>query len=287
MTDNLITLPDDVIDPIKESMEAGGGVQLPFDVCYFWVVNGDARMSQMGGVSYFGGWNGSRDAIDEFVASTQNVVPASFKAVDRTYEDGKTSTNYETRHLIVAPIAFRQSWMTDDNLRHDHYVNGGRQHAQYLAYMMVKEGENYAPWGPVVLSGKGYQARNITDAFSAWEHATKDARRAIAPNVPSYFFALAIGTFGQTPDFKEVGGKAKAKITPIKPYMPEQITPELMRKLFVGESVAAIMADLRNQAVDWLNAWKGEGVDTLTKSNNDNGNAPSNFVDNPNDDIPF
>jgi hypothetical protein len=287
---NKISLPTEYTQEIASGMEAGGGIQLPFSVCYGWVVNGKSELKQLGGVAYFGGWNFRRTEVDDYIAETQNEIPSYFKPVERETET-ETILSYESRYIMVAPIAFRQSWITENKQRFDHYVEGGRPHAQVLCYLLdYRKDEHgnpiYPGFGPIVISGKGYQARNIRDAFAAWEKYTAPLRREIAPGVSSYFFAVCLGTFGDKPNFVQVGGQAKSTITPIVAWLPENLTAGTLAKLFVGETVAATMVDFKQQAVDWLSAWKGTGQDQMPSKYADNGanNAPENF---PPDNEPF
>jgi hypothetical protein len=176
--------------------------------------------------------------------------------------------------VIVAPIGRRVSWLTDGK-RSSEYVEGGRRHLQVLAYMAEAQGDNgsrtYTPWGPVVLTSKGYQARNLLDSFARWDRATAQIRRKIAPGVPAWCFYLALGTFEKDRHVMNVGKPgAQSPITPITSYIPEHLTEDLINNLFVGNEIAAVMSDLQDQAAEWLAAWK-TGDAAVAEEYNENG----------------
>ena len=132
-----------------------------------------------------------------------------------------------------------------------------------LAYLFEKQGENgkakFVPWGPVVLTAKGYQARNLLDAFARWDKATSQVRWKIAPGVPAWCFYLSLGTFGRDRQALNVGKPgAQSPITPISVYIPDRLTESFVSNLFVGSQVAEQMSTIQDQATAWLKAWKEE-----------------------------
>jgi len=271
---NFITVPKEVSDNIKDGMEHGGSIQLPFAAPFVYVQNGNPQLKAAGGVSYFGGWSTDKDAMDECLKETGQELPKYFTAEEMTSSEGKPLSNYASRFVVCAPIAFRESWIKNKD-RYPEYQEGTRRHVQMIAYLADSwiEGEKgkrqrlYAPWGPVVLTAKGYQAKNILDAFGAWIHMTKDVRRVIAPEVPAYFFSACLGTFGEEPNFQRVGkGAQTSLITPIELYQPPTMDEAVVRRLFVGEAVYTIMSDCKEQAKDWLVAWKEQSLDMLNKA---------------------
>ena len=270
---NLITVPKEISDNIKDGMEHGGAIQLPFAAPFIYVSNGNARFQKAGGVSYFGGWSTDKDAMDEVLKETAQELPKYFTAEEMTSSEGKPLNVYTSRFVVCAPIAFRESWVHEKN-RYPEYREGTRRHVQMIAYLADSwiEGEKgsrqrkYAPWGPVVLTAKGYQAKNILDAFGAWVHMTKEVRRVIAPDVPAYFFSACLGTFGEQPNFQKVGSTQTSSITPIELYEPPSMDEAVVRRLFVGEAVYTIMADCKEQSKEWLTAWKEQSLDMLHKN---------------------
>ena len=242
-------------------MRAGETVELPFPVVYVWALNGQASYKSQGGALYYGGWACKTEDLQGTADQQGLSIPADWKQVTIASRDGGEFEAFTSRSILVAPIGKRLSWLLDGKRSAD-YMEGGRRHLQVLAYMAEGRGENgrkqFIPWGPVVLTAKGYQARNLLDAFARWEKATAQIRWKVAPGVPAWCFYLALGTFGKERQPVNVGKPgAQSPITPITAFIHERYNDELLTNLFVGNEVASIMSDLQDQAADWLNAWKG------------------------------
>lgn len=283
-----ITLAQELINPIKSAMDMSGAINLPFAAPYIWVKNGDTRMKQQGGIHYFGGWASNQLDFDAVLQDTSRSLPAGFAKTELVTENGDSIPVYAARNVLFAPIATRRAWVKD-RVRQSDYFDGARQHVQMLVYLAEKRGEKdhteYAPWGPAVLTAKGFQAQNLINAVGAWEKHTRNIRTEIAAGIPAYFFYLSAGTFGSEIKTKSVGGgNAKSTITPIEPYLSDKISAELMTKLFVGDIVAALMVDLQAQANEWLTAWKTPSIDTLGHDRVDSDIQPP---DNNLEEMPF
>jgi hypothetical protein len=280
----MINLDKNVSDRLNEGMNLGGGIQLPFLAPVFFVVNGDPKLKSLGGAQFYGGWAGRAEDIQE-AEDAGLSLPASFVLTEMTTGDGKGYDAYLTRSVVVAPIAVRQAWITREKVRSPHYVEGARQHVQALCYMAIKTDANsaYTPWGPVILSAKGFQAKNLLGAFGAWDKFTASQRRKVAPGVPAWCFYLAIGTFGKDRQQVMVGSSSQSPITPIGAYLPEGLTEDTLTKLFVGQQTAEAMADYLQGAVDWLSAWKDSSKDQLGGQPVDGEFVPEA----PGEDIPF
>jgi len=255
-----ITLDPTLARKLDLGMRSSESVELPFPVVYVWALNGQASYKSQGGALYYGGWACKAEDMQAMTDQQGLSIPADWKLVTIASRDGGEFEAYTNRHVIVAPIGKRESWLTDGK-RTTEYVEGGRRHLQVLAYMAEARGENgskqFVPWGPVILTAKGYQARNLLDAFARWNKATAQLRWRVAPGVPAWCFYLSLGTFGKERQAINVGKPgAQSPITPISAYISERLNDELMANLFVGNEVAALMADLQDQASDWLNAWK-------------------------------
>jgi hypothetical protein len=133
-----------------------------------------------------------------------------------------------------------------------------------------------------VLTAKGYQARNLLDAFNLWNKATAPIRWKAAPGVPAWCFYLSLGTYGKERHVMNVGKPgAQSPITPITAYIPESFDEELISSLFVGEELAEKMAELQDQAADWLGAWKESALSEESQE--------ADFMEDepPMEDIPF
>ena len=284
-----IELDQNVANRLNEGMTTGGGIELPFYAPVLWVVNGEAKLSKVGGAQFYGGWAAKEEEITACV-DYGLVVPSNLTFGDMTANDGTTFNVFTTRNVIVAPIATRKAWLKDQ-VRHSSYVEGGRQHVQALCWMCNWEtdGENKqrVSWGPVVLSAKGYQANNLVGAFKAWDKHTSAMRRKVAPGVPAWCFYLAIGTFGKERKAEQVGKSAKSPITPIGAYLPENLNEETLTALFVGQDVAAQMADALTDAKEWLSAWAEPSHDQFGAANGDGVPEEPPFDPNDVDAIPF
>lgn len=261
-----ISLDSDLARKLELGMRSGDTVDLPFPVVYVWAFNGQAGYKSQGGALYYGGWACKSEDLQSVADQQGLIIPEDWKHVTISSRDGGEFEAYTTRNVIVAPIGKRISWLLDGKRSTD-YVEGARRHIQVLAYLAESKAENgrespsaisrqFVPWGPVVLTAKGYQARNLLDAFSRWEKTTAQLRWKIASGVPAWCFYLSLGTFGKERQVLSVGKPgAQSPITPISVYIPEKFNEELISSLFVGNEVAAIMADLQDQASDWLNSW--------------------------------
>jgi hypothetical protein len=153
--------------------------------------------------------------------------------------------------------------------------------------MVIKSGDNgnsiYQPWGPAVLSAKGFQVKNLLGSFGAWDKHTSTLRRKIAVGVPAWCFYLAVGTFGKDRHQVMVGSGSQSPITPVGAYLPENLSEETLSKLFVGQQVAEAMVQYMDGAADWLSAWRDASKDQLGErpAENDYSQEP------PMEDIPF
>lgn len=258
-----IELNPNIASRLTEGMEESGGIKLPFYAPYLWTINGNPQLKQLNNAQYFGGWATKMEDMIEFISQYgKKDLPAGFENVEISPKSGQAYDALIARHVIVAPIAMRKSWLSGmDNgaTRHSEYIKGGRLHVQALVLLASKKDNQYLPFGPVVLSAKGFQAKNLEGAFSDWKRHTAALRRQIAPNIPAWCFYLAIGTFGEYRT-KMVGQKkAQSSITPIGAFLPKNLVAETLEGLFVGPEIASEMADYLEQAGEWLKAWKVSG----------------------------
>jgi hypothetical protein len=284
-----ITLDRDLAKKLDDNMRAGGSVELPFPVVYAWTLTGQASYKSAGGPLYFGGWAAKADGVHAVVESQHINIPAGWELRTLAPKDGGEFEAYLARSLVVAPLGKRSSWLYDGR-RYPEYVEGGRRHLQVLCYLAERQGENgkakFIPWGPVVLTAKGYQARNVLDAFARWDKATAQLRRKVAPGVPAWCFYFALGTFGKDRQAVNVGKPgAQSPITPITAWIPEGMNEDTMRLLFVGNDVAAQMADYAEQAAEWLGAWSQPVVEGQPLVEPEYTDPPENWA--PEEDVPF
>jgi hypothetical protein len=260
----------DLMKKLAGGLDDNDAVKLPFPVVYLWAQNGQAAYASQkkdGSAMYFGGWACKQENANEVIEETGSPLPYNWKPETIGTRDGGTYDAYVARTLYVAPIAKRESWIGKDGKRYPKFVDGARNHTQYLAYLGVKKavgGEKGGdwridPWGLVVLTAKGYQAMYLRRAFSDWAKATAKARGGA---YYSLFYAL-IGTFGKEREVANVGKQgATSPVTPLKVWLPdEEITETLLKRMFVGDVVAGIMGEKLEQAAEWLGAWKKGEVD--------------------------
>jgi hypothetical protein len=255
-----ISLDPNLAKKLNQGMRSGVTPELPFPVVYIWALNGQASYKVQGGALYYGGW-ACKSTDLHLVREQQDLdLPSNWQEVTISSRDGGEFPAYTTRNIVVAPIGKRLSWLHEGR-RYSSYIEGGRRHMQVLAQLADVHTENGAkdikPWGPVVLTAKGYQARNLLEAFVTWEKVTSTIRQKVAPGVPAWCFYMSVGTFGKERQAVNVGKPgAQSPITPITAFIPETLSDELVESLFVGNEVAAQMAFLQDQAADWLGAWK-------------------------------
>jgi len=245
-------------------MRAGDAVDLPFPVVYVWALNGQASYKSQGGALYYGGWACKAEDLQAVVDQQGLAIPQDWKQVTIASRDGGEFEAFTSRSIVVAPIGKRESWLFDGKRSSD-YIEGGRRHLQVLSYLAEARGGNgsrqFIPWGPVVLTAKGYQARNLLDAFARWDKATAQIRWKVAPGVPAWCFYLALGTFGKERQAVNVGKPGtQSPITPIGAFIHDRFNEDLIASLFVGEEVMAAMSQYQDQAAEWLNAWKEGGA---------------------------
>lgn len=243
-------LPENVTGTMQGSLGEGDAVKLPFSTAMFWVVNGDHRLAQQQGVPYFGGWASDRAEFEAHAKALGVEIPSVLQLLQFTGEESSYEA-YTTRALAIAPIALRKRNAAREEGKF-------RAHVQLLGLGMIATKEARIDLGPVVLTAKGYQAKNVTDAFAKWERASAEARRTHAKNLDAKFFYNVIGTFGTEPVFTSVGKVQQSKITPITAQIPEEITADQLRGRFVGKENAARMAEMKQQAADWIADWKEE-----------------------------
>lgn len=284
-----IKLSEQTANAMNGWMTDEGDVRLPFPAPIVWVLNGSAQFKPIGGTLYMGGWATSADELEETAAELGLSVPEGMTKHEYTPKTGEALNVYSARHIMIAPIAKRLSSTTKDGARFPGYHKGASPHIQVLVMLGYKKGTAYVPWGPVVLSAKGYQCGYLLDALQDWESKSAKARREFAPGVRAELFWSAIGTFGDKPTYKTVGKEgAQSSISPISVFVPKEFNEALLSALFVGEDLAKEMLGLRQQANEWYEAWKSPKVEVATPSTNGGDEPPLPEEQQPEEEvIPF
>jgi len=258
---------------LQDSMKSGEGIELPFPALYFWAINGNPALRQVGGPQYFGGWGSKAEQIIEACERLEKPLPPIFSPAEISTKDNKTYEAYIARILIVAPIAFRNRWVAKDGKQASaDYVEGYRRHVQVLTVLgqYNKEAKGVFYFAPTVLSAKGYQAGNLLTTLKEFEKHIDGERRKAAPKVPANCFYRKLGTFGENPNVKMVGPeKSQSPITPICVELPEKTDVAKLAIFYVGKQTAAEMSHLLNEAQEWLGAWKNAPVTKRPTSDDD------------------
>jgi hypothetical protein len=262
-----IELDSSIARKLDQGMRTGDATEIPFPVVYVWALNGQASYRSQSGALYYGGWACKSEDLQASAEAQELALPKDWQPVTISSRDGGEFEAYTARYVIIAPIGKRLSWLHDAK-RSANYIEGARRHVQILAFMAETAGEidsrQFIPWGPVVLTAKGYQARNVLDSLTRWEKATASMRRKIAPQVPAWCFYLSLGTYGKERHVSNVGKPgAQSPITPISEHIPTKLTEETMHKLFVGEDIANRMVELQDQASEWLKAWSAGSLEEI------------------------
>jgi hypothetical protein len=232
-------------------------------------MNGNTSLKRLGGAQYFGGWATSAEDFDAVLTEVEKPVPPTLTKHDFTPRNSEKEIDiYSTRAVSIAPIAKRLSSLEKlTGVRYPGYHKGASPHLQIVAMLAYKpkETQEVVVWSPILLSAKGYQVGKVLDAFAKWSKVTRKARREFADGLDANLFYCTIGTFGDKPNFQGVGtSKDTSTITPIELYEPKDgITEKTIDFLFVGEEVAATMADYREQAREWMDAWNKPKEQTL------------------------
>lgn len=262
-TDLLATLGIDeaTIDQMNQALAGGEGIQLPFPAVYLWATSGKRNMKQLGGVSYFGGWSTDAFKLEEMAESGDLCVSLDklgLRKAERSGEHGDYAV-YETREIIVSPIARRESWTNEERGSRSPVYDpiNSRSHLQVLALLgAVVESEVYYV-APAVLTAKGMQSSRVKSALGEWAKAVQPFAKGLnVKKVPLSSLWITLGTRGTEPTFEEVGKRTTNTITPIRALIKPDMELADITKHIVGSANFAISRDLLQQAHEWLNAWK-------------------------------
>lgn len=254
-----IKLNDALAKQVGNWQDDNGEIKLPFDAPVLWVLNGSAQYKPLVKESpalYFGGW-----ATDSETLESMDKIPNGMVKHEFVPKGGQPISVYSARQVAVAVFGKRMSSVDKESgVRYPGYHKNASPHLQVLAILAERDAnKNYIPLYPVVLSAKGYQVGHINDALSDWSAKTNKARREFASGIRSELFWCWLGTFGNEPNYKNVGSGSKTSpITPVSCFIPENIDEKMVERMFVGERVAEEMDLYRQQADAWLGAWKNK-----------------------------
>lgn len=283
------------ITALAEATGVQGGVELPFPVAYFFVHNGSKAQRPMveaklaPEVAYFGGWAVDASSFLDVCRATGRPLPTQFGKPHPLEVKGSTKplSVFMSRYLMVAPFGIRQSWTSKTaNTRLPEYEKGSSRHVQMLCLLAVKEADQLIPFGPVCLTGKGYQAGNMLAGINEWSKvASGVAEQSIRSNVfpmwsSGYQAAQAdvqrtnvvksfvrscwipLGTFGpERVEFMAGNDPDKqSAITPIRAWTPketqQEVTLDYLKEMYIGDTLVHEQFRLAKLIKDWLNAWR-------------------------------
>ena len=270
-------------DKINQGFTTDTEGGLPFPAPVFFVINGDVKSKNDPAPDlFYGGFATDRAQMDSLCARENRKNLANMIPTSMTNTRGELVEIYASRHVIAAPVAKRTIWLAPNGDRTNDFIKGARQHVQILA---IVADDKFNIWGPVTLSAKGYQAKNLLAAFDTWSKFTAPIRAAEAPGIPAWLFYLALGTFGKERTQVMVGATSKSPITPIGVYQPE-MTPDRLQELYGGDKLAEAIVDYGAKSADWVKAWSGviqQGRTTTRASGRDLGREEEHFED----ELPF
>jgi len=233
-------------EALHGSMDTSQGIQLPFVAPTLWWKNGETALKstkEIKDARRFGGWGIS----EEEIADNSLKIPNVFQLLEMNGTNG-TYNAYMSRWVYIAPVCRRFSWFQKPDGKWLSKLN-------ILAYMGTPmQDKSIEPFGPVVVSAKGYSGKYIDDAFKKFVVKTAELREGD----PANYFYHPLGTFAAEPVFEKItgqGGKS-SPITPCQLFIAEEgYTDSDIDRFFVGQEVSDIMVDLYRQAGEWLHDW--------------------------------
>jgi hypothetical protein len=261
MTDNLYgSVNNELLSEVEANITLTSGEStLPFPAPTFYWMNGSPEYKPVGSVFYFGGWAVDRErfdqALEHYGLSPLNCLagPTEFEA-----KNGNDAEVYHGRVLAVSIAAIRSSWISESGVRVPKYTKGYRRHIQALAMLADTDGKSFKMAMPVVLSAKGFQAKNLLGIVDEWGRITFSARNQYANGLPAWMFWSAIGTYGERVQEMVGSGTRKSPITPMVLLKPE-ITPERLQTLFGGNALLEKVKYLHDNSVEWQASWETQG----------------------------
>lgn len=231
------------------------GVRLPWPTVYLHWLNGDRKQSDRKDARKFGGWACDAEKVSE-------VDPAALGKMEQYIASG-TEGDYNAasrRTLTVAVIAQRTRWLAKDGKQSSpHYAPGfQRRHIQVLTLAALGEKNDIVL--PAVLTAKGFNAKHLLEAFSAWDKAIRPfAAELNAKQLPPAAWWKTIGTTGDKPEFVTVGTDTVNEITPPRAILPDKLDVDGVKRRFIGAQLIRRAAEMLAEAEAWLNAWKDDG----------------------------
>jgi len=258
----VINIPSKAKNAFSGSMQTRSAVELPFPCPAFYIINGNADLEALNNSLYFGGWASSNENIKKATEKwdVPEKIPGMYE-VKRTDDKGLPYYIQSARSIAFAPIGMRMYSVAEINgveRRVAPFTKGARPGIQVLGILGYKnEQKQLQSWSPIMLTASGYQVNHLQNALSLWRKTITPHVKKLVPDFTESalnLFWMYIGTFGdrvQVPAGKPVKGVQKY-VTPISAFIPENLDEQKVQNMYVGEPLAEFMADLHEQAQEWL-----------------------------------
>lgn len=254
------TMPqDDLWQPegfdVNVNTSMRDGIELPFfcPSSDWW--NGNEAYSKLSAkkeiplASYTGGWS--------MYATSGQELAREYDHINSLYEygpriaDGKEVDAFLAQYVTGVVIRMRERWLPPKK-------PGGKpfSHTQIVLFTAeLDDNDALVPYGPIMLTVKGTNGKHLKEAKDQWGRVTAKARAEMAREAgrPSSFavslFWMSLGTFGAKRATVPAGEK---EIVPITLGMPKnEITPEWLRRLYIGRETAQLVNELGEQTQTW------------------------------------
>lgn len=227
-------------------------VKLPFPYLRLFWYNGVAQQKIAGDVRYFGGlYAGTDNVAEDLAALSLDTLPLQFGDVKEFIaRDSSSFDAYEARMVYAAPIRTKDDWYEEYDEKKNKMAK--RHRVDILALLGSQEDDGtISPWGLAVISAKGFMATALLDAFKNFQKKTATVRGQIAPDVPSMFFYVPFGTFGDKLIVAPAGEST---------YTPAQLAPlnyedeDVIEGLYIAdEAWQDALVSYQAEAEEWVN----------------------------------
>ena len=258
----------DVSDPTAGENQY---VTLPFPALRLNWFNGVPQNKAFKDTRHFGGWFAGSDKVaEDLPAMGVDALPAQFgQGEEFVARAGESFNAYEARFLYVAPICLKDDWYSELN---DQGVMAKRHRIDLLSLLGTHvKGQPIMPWGAAVLSAKGFAATAVVQAMRAFVKVTADVRRVTAKDVPTMFFYVPIGTFGD----KLITAPAGNSIYTPAQIMPVEWDEAALEALYVDdEAWQDALVNMQADAKSWLADTRGKREKTAVNTEDVGGVVP-------------
>jgi len=272
----MISVPQDAAEVLLGVEE--GGSTLPKYIPTFYWGNGNPQLKESHPVLYHGGWKTDKETFDQIISGYGKPYPPVLEEFTGISDSNTSYDVYGSRHIFVMPIKYVKLWgVMDDSDRiklSKEYTDGSRSDLRWLSLFADKVGDEYIPWGPVILKARGLQSQNIVNAVQSWKKYTASARDILTTQlreagkwtdskpISEKWFWMPIGTFGKEPNFQRVGsGNKTSLVSPIVTYTGESaMNPKVLETLYVGEKALVEAAHMLDETKEWFDRWDDDAV---------------------------